>query len=79
MAKPDYAALFESLRNATTTESKNSIREEIFKFPEPLTDTEKQLFSYCNDEYISDNPSNLNETPFTSYVGEYISDLGEHS
>jgi hypothetical protein len=79
MAKPDYAALFESLKNATTIEAKNSIKEEIYKFPEPLTDTEKQLFSFSNDEYIDDNPSNLNETPFTSYVGEYISNLGEHS
>jgi len=78
----DYIQLFEDLRlskinDPDNTELHDSIRAEIFVFDASLTTTEKELFEYCNYDYISNNPSE--ELLFTSYVGEYISDSGDHS
>lgn len=65
--------------NKTSKESQKTSKEaakavditNCYKFPEPITEAEKDLFNYVSDAYISDNPGTT-----TSYVGKYYGEDG---
>jgi uncharacterized protein YoxC len=79
------ASRSQSQKNADTTtktskESQKTSKEaakavditNCYKFPEPITEAEKDLFNYVSDAYISNNPGTT-----TSYVGKYYGENGE--
>ena len=75
MAKPDYETLLSQIAAASGA-AKTALELQCYVFEEELTDTEKNLFNYVSDEYLSFNPGTESET-FKSYVGVYYSDTGE--
>ena len=48
----------------------------MFCFLEPLTEAEKELFAYLDNDYLLFNPGR-EANSFKSYVGTYFSDTGE--
>jgi hypothetical protein len=76
--------LFETLR-ATKLNTPNDItahnliRAQIFTFDVVLSAGEKELFEYCNTGYVEPNPGIDINSNWSSYVGDHISDSGEHS
>jgi len=79
MAKPDYATLLGQIAQETNTEIRDALIEECYVFDEPLTDEEKQLFSYVFDGYVEDNPGYDDANTFVSYVGKYFSLEGDET
>ena len=75
MAKPDYATLLSQIA-AASGDTKTALEAQCYVFEEALTDTEKNLFNYVFDEYLTPNPGTESGT-FKSYVGVYYSDTGE--
>jgi len=75
MANPDYATLLSQIA-AASGDTKTALELQCYVFEEELTDTEKNLFNYVSDEYLSFNPGTDSGT-FKSYVGVYFSDTGE--
>ena len=75
MAKPDYATLLSQIAAASGA-TKTALEAQCYVFDEALTDTEKNLFNYVFDEYLTPNPGTESGT-FKSYVGVYYSDTGE--
>ena len=75
MAKPDYATLLSQIA-AASGDTKTALEAQCYVFDEELTDTEKNLFNYVFDEYLTPNPGTESGT-FKSYVGVYYSDTGE--
>ena len=75
MAKPDYETLLSQIA-AASGDTKTALELQCYVFEEELTDTEKNLFNYVSDEYLSSNPGTDSGT-FKSYVGVYFSDTGE--
>jgi len=76
--------LFELLRQFKESEPDNiavqtSIKSEIFSFSSELSLEDKELFEYCNFDYIQTNPGLNNNQVYSSYVGDHISDSGIHS
>jgi hypothetical protein len=76
--------LFETLRaaklnNPNDVEAHNLIRAEIFTFDVTLSTSEKDLFEYCDAGYVELNPGINNNSNWSSYIGDHISDSGEHS
>jgi transcription initiation factor TFIID subunit TAF12 len=76
--------LFALLRQVKESEPDNAavqtlIKNEIFSFSSELSIDEKELFEYCNFDYIQTNPGLNNNQVYSSYVGDYISDSGDHS
>jgi len=79
MAKPDYATLLGQIAQEANTEIRDALIEECYVFDEPLTDEEKQLFSYVFDGYVEDNPGYDDANTFVSYVGKYFSLEGDET
>ena len=75
MANPDYATLLSQIAAASGS-TKTALEAQCYVFDETLTDTEKNLFNYVFDEYLTPNPGTESGT-FKSYVGVYYSDTGE--
>jgi len=75
MANPDYATLLSQIAAASGS-TKTALEAQCYVFDEALTDTEKNLFNYVFDEYLTPNPGTESGT-FKSYVGVYYSDTGE--
>ena len=75
MANPDYATLLSQIA-AASGDTKTALEAQCYVFDEALTDTEKNLFNYVFDEYLTPNPGTESGT-FKSYVGVYYSDTGE--
>ena len=75
MANPDYATLLSQIAAASGS-TKTALEAQCYVFDEELTDTEKNLFNYVFDEYLTPNPGTDSGT-FKSYVGVYYSDTGE--
>ena len=75
MANPDYATLLSQIAAASGS-TKTALESQCYVFDEELTDTEKNLFNYVFDEYLTPNPGTESGT-FKSYVGVYYSDTGE--
>ena len=75
MANPDYATLLSQIAAASGS-TKTALEAQCYVFDEALTATEKNLFNYVFDEYLSFNPGTDSGT-FKSYVGVYFSDTGE--
>ncbi|MEK9698161.1 MAG: hypothetical protein VW270_20490 [Candidatus Poseidoniales archaeon] len=76
MAKPDYATLLPLIAAETDPTAKAALEAQCFVFNEALTDAEKELFGYVNDEYFLFNPG-TDGGVFKSYVGVYYSDTGD--
>ena len=75
MANPDYATLLASIASATGA-AKTALEAQCFVFDEALTDTEKNLFNYVFDDYLTFNPGTDSGT-FKSFVGIYFNDSGD--
>ena len=75
MANPDYATLLASIASATGA-AKTALEAQCFVFDEALTDTEKNLFNYVFDDYLTFNPGTDSGT-FKSFVGVYFNDSGD--
>jgi len=75
MANPDYATLLTQIASASG-DAKTALELECYVFEEELTDTEKNLFNYVPDGYITFNPGTDGGT-FKSYVGVYFNDSGD--
>ncbi len=75
MANPDYATLLASIAAATGA-TRTALEAQCYVFEEPLTDTEKNLFNYVFDEYLTFNPGTDSGT-FKSFVGVYFNDSGD--
>ena len=76
MAKPNYASLLGQIVSEFDPVAKQALINQCYVFQEPLTDEEKELFSYVEDGYIDANPGYL-DTNFKSYVGKYFGPQGE--
>ena len=75
MANPDYATLL-PLIAAASGAAKTALEAQCFVFDEPLTDTEKNLFNYVFDDYLTFNPGTESGT-YKSFVGIYFNDSGD--
>ncbi len=75
MANPDYATLLASIAAATGA-TRTALEAQCYVFEEPLTDTEKNLFNYVFDDYLTFNPGTDSGT-FKSFVGVYFNDSGD--
>ena len=75
MANPDYATLLASIA-AASGDAKTALEQQCYVFEEVLTDTEKNLFNYVFDEYLTFNPGTDSGT-FKSFVGVYFNDSGD--
>jgi len=75
MANPDYATLLSSIASATGA-AKTALEAQCYVFDEALSDTEKNLFNYVFDEYLTFNPGTDSGT-FKSFVGVYFNDSGD--
>ena len=77
MAKPDYETLLGQIVAETDpTAKKPALEAQCFVFLEPLTEAEKELFAYLDNDYLLFNPGR-EANSFKSYVGTYFSDTGE--
>ena len=61
---------------AASGDSKTALEQQCYVFDEALTDTEKNLFNYVFDEYLTFNPGTDSGT-FKSFVGVYFNDSGD--
>ena len=75
MANPDYATLLSQIA-AASGDTKTALEAQCYVFDEALTDTEKNLFNYVFDEYLTFNPGTDSGT-FKSFVGVYFNDSGD--
>ena len=75
MANPDYATLLASIASATGS-ARTALEAQCYVFDEALTDTEKNLFNYVFDEYLTFNPGTDSGT-FKSFVGVYFNNSGD--
>ena len=75
MANPDYATLLASIAAASGA-AKTALELQCYVFDEELSDTEKNLFNYVFDEYLTFNPGTDSGT-FKSFVGVYFNDSGD--
>ena len=75
MANPDYATLLSQIA-AASGDAKTALEQQCYVFDEALTDTEKNLFNYVFDEYLTFNPGTDSGT-FKSFVGVYFNDSGD--
>ena len=75
MANPDYATLLSQIA-AASGDTKTALELQCYVFDEALTDTEKNLFNYVFDEYLTFNPGTDSGT-FKSFVGVYFNDSGD--
>ncbi len=75
MANPDYATLLASIA-AASGDAKTALEAQCYVFEEALSDTEKNLFNYVSDEYLTFNPGTDSGT-FKSFVGVYFNDSGD--
>ena len=75
MANPDYATLLSQIAAASGS-TKTALEAQCYVFDEELTDTEKNLFNYVFDEYLTFNPGTDSGT-FKSFVGVYFNDSGD--
>ena len=75
MANPDYATLLASIAAATGA-TRTALEAQCYVFDEALTDTEKNLFNYVFDEYLTFNPGTDSGT-FKSFVGVYFNNSGD--
>jgi hypothetical protein len=78
MAKPNYASLLAQIAAETDPAIKANLVAQCYVFPEALTEEEKQLFEYCNTDYIESNPGIVGNA-LASYVGKYYNDQGEET
>ena len=75
MANPDYATLLSQIAAASGA-TKTALEAQCYVIDEALTDTEKNLFNYVFDEYLTFNPGTDSGT-FKSFVGVYFNDSGD--
>ena len=75
MANPDYATLLSQIA-AASGDTKTALEAQCYVFDEALTATEKNLFNYVFDEYLTFNPGTDSGT-FKSFVGVYFNDSGD--
>ncbi len=75
MGNPDYATLLSQIA-AASGDVKTALELQCYVFEEELTDTEKNLFNYVFDEYLTFNPGTDSGT-FKSFVGVYFNDSGD--
>ena len=75
MANPDYATLLASIAAATGA-TRTALEAQCYVFDEALTDTEKNLFNYVFDDYLTFNPGTESGT-YKSFVGIYFNDSGD--
>ena len=75
MANPDYATLLSQIA-AASGDTKTALEAQCYVFDEALTDTEKNLFNYVFDDYLTFNPGTDSGT-FKSFVGVYFNDSGD--
>jgi hypothetical protein len=78
MTKPDYKTLLAQIAQETDPVRKQELIDECYVFTEELTDEEKELFGYMNDDYVEKNPG-IAGNMFSSYVGIYINQEGERT
>ena len=71
MAKPNYASLLAQIAAETDPTAKAALEAQCYRFPEPLTAAEENLFNYVEEGYIEDNPGTT-----TAYVGVYYGEDG---
>lgn len=81
LLNPDYATLLAQIAAETDATKKASLENQAYRFVQPLTQEEQDLFGYINSGYIDENPSNTDGTPtnFLSYVGVYYDELGRNT
>lgn len=83
MPKPDYAALFAQYEIETDPVIRAQIWEQVYDFSPPvplpegetiedylLTPHEKELFAYCYDDYVENNPGYIEG--FDGSTGLYV-------
>ena len=75
MANPDYATLLASIA-AASGDAKTALEAQCYVFEEALSDTEKNLFNYVSDDYLTFNPGTDSGT-FKSFIGVYFNDSGD--
>ena len=75
MANPVYATLLARIAAATGA-TRTALEAQCYVFEEPLTDTEKNLFNYVFDDYLTFNPGTESGT-YKSFVGIYFNDSGD--
>ena len=61
---------------AATGATRTALEAQCYVFEEPLTDTEKNLFNYVFDDYLTFNPGTESGT-YKSFVGIYFNDSGD--
>ena len=81
LLNPDYATLLAQIAAETDATKKASLENQAYRFVQPLTQEEQDLFGYINSGYIDENPSNTDGTPtnFLSYVGVYYDEVGRNT
>lgn len=78
MAKPDYFAISEQLKNETDPVIREQLKAQLYTFTDELTEDEKALFGFVPVGYIENDPGYI-ESTFSSYIGKYYGPNGEIS
>ncbi len=72
---PEYINGLTALAKETNETVRQALLNEVFNFLYPLTDEEKNSFSYFLTDYIANNPGVIDGV-FSSYVGSYQDENG---
>jgi len=68
VANPDYATLLPLIAAETDPVIKQQLIDQCYQFLFPLTDAERELFEYCNFDYVEDTPGYVNANASLPYV-----------
>lgn len=75
MANPNYASLLAQIAAETDPVIKQQLIELCYVFEQELTREEKELFEYCEFDYVEDNPGYGEGTGDPLYVlAGYVAD-----
>ena len=78
VGNPNYQVLLTLISLETDPTVKNRLIEQTYIFETELTQAEENLFDYCDEGYINNNPG-IKDGVFSSYVGSYYSASGDKS
>jgi len=77
MTNPNYATLLPQIAAESNPTTKQNLINQCYVFTTALTDEEKQLFEYVQQDYVQNNPGNADDSSFSAYAGVYYNSDGE--
>ena len=76
MANPDYATLLAQIAAESDSTAKQALINQCYVFETTPSESEQNLFNYCQTAYVDINPGTAADSSFSAYVGVYYNDAG---